>query len=378
MKKIVIGDFTEYNFPTAKLGNYHICNQFVKNGYEALWISNTYNELIFLKDKVDYACKRAISKPHRNILANNVYGFAPWSWRLYGDYPFSRNPRIIQNMPGTIRPDIKKSMAKMDFDKADVLWISNPKLFWLADVIEYGRLAYRIADDYAHFKDFPNIAALEEQFIKKADHIFMTSHLFEEKVRRLGKKPVTLKNAADTEFFAAEQPAPVDYRDKSRKRIVYVGAIRYWFDVELVARLAEKVAADIYLVGTELENLDGIRSRPNVHILGARDFSTVPAYMQHADVAIIPFKTGELTAAISPLKLFEYCAAGTPVVSTYMREVAQLDAPICVARNAEDFISGVQKALDNPKPTDQLQEYAARNSWAERFNTIKEEFYRHD
>lgn len=378
MKRIIFGDFVEYNYPTAKLGNFHICNQFTRNGYEALWISNTFNELIFFKDKADYVFKKSIAKAVRNQLAANVYGFAAWSWRLYGDYPFSRDPRIITNMPRTIRPDIRKSMAEMGFAKVDVLWVSNPKLFWLADVIQYERLAYRIADDYSQFHDFPNIAALEAQFIQKADHVFVTSDQFAEKVRGLGKRPVSLKNASDTDFFALKQPVPDEFKGRESKRIVYVGAIRYWFDVELVDRLADMVDADIYIIGREMENLDRIRRHPNVYILGARDFKNVPAYMQHADVAIVPFVSGDLTAGISPLKIFEYCAAGTPVVSTYMNEVAYMEAPIYIAQNHTDFLAGVEEALNRPKPSDELRDYAVKNSWTERFNTIMEEFDRND
>lgn len=373
MKRIVIADFVEYNYPKSKLGNYHICNQFVKHGYEALWISNTFNGLIYLKDRVDYEYKRAISKPVRNRLADNVYGFAAWSWRLYGNYPFCRDPRIIKNMRRTISPDIRKSMEKMGFGNVDVLWISNPKLFWLADVINYRKLAYRIADDYAQFKNFPNIAALEAQFIQRVDHVFITSRLFEEKASRNGKKPVLLNNAVDTELFAREQAVPAEYQGQRGKRILYVGAISYWFDIELMSKLARSVDADIYIMGPEAVSLDSIRIYPNVHILGARPYEGIPAYMQHADVAIIPFVTGKLTDAISPLKLYEYCAAGTPVVSSYMKEVSQIDAPVYVANDHADFIRGVEAALKNPKPSGILREFAARNSWAQRFDLIMEE-----
>lgn len=374
MKKIVFGDFAEYNYPTAKFGNYHICNQFVKNGYEALWVSNVFNELICLKDKADYDCKRAIAKPIRNQLAENIYGFAPWSWRLYGNYPFCRDPGIIENMPRTIRPDVKVSMKEMDFYRVDVLWISNPKLFWLADVIAHERLVYRIADDYARFREYPNIEILEKGFIRRAGHVFITSDLFEEKVLRLGTKPIMLRNAVDLDFFSEEQALPEEYKKNTRKRVLYVGTIHYWFDVDLVARLARAVDADVYLIGKEIQNLDVLRSYSNVHILGARDFSSIPAYMQHADVSVIPFVRGELTAAISPLKLFEYCASGTPVVSTYMEEVARMEAPVYIARDHADFIEGVRKALENPGSSSILKEYAAQNSWKNRFRIIMEEF----
>lgn len=376
MKKLIIADFVEYNAPAAKLGNYHLCNQFVKAGYEALWLSNAFNGLIRIKDKEDYAFKKSISAPVRHKLAENIYGYAPWAWRLYGNYPFSRNPDIIRNFKSLIRPDIDETLKKLEFDEVDVLWVSNPKFFWLAEVVNYKKLVYRIADDYTHFKEFPDIGSLEAAFIQKADHVFITSEVFAHKVISQGKTPTVLKNAVDIGAFAkGDLPMPVEYKGSSRKKIVYVGAIKYWMDQELLVKLSKAVDADIFLIGPEGTNLDTVRACENVYILGSRDYRDVPAYMKHADVAIIPFVTGDLTAAISPLKLFEYCAVGTPVVSTSMEEVKRLDAPIIVASSHEAFVEGVLHTLSAEKNSQELMDFARRNSWSDRYRIISEVLY---
>lgn len=379
MKKVMIADFIEYNAPAAKLGNYHLCNQFVQGGYEALWLSNTFNELIRIKDKADYVFKKSISSPVRHQLAENVYGFAPWAWRLYGNYPFSRNPEIIRNFRHFVRPDIRETFQKIAFDHVDVLWVSNPKFFWLADVVHYDKLAYRIADDYTHFKEFPDIAALEAQFIRRADHVFITSEVFADKVTSLGKTPTVLKNAVDIDAFTENNgEVPPEYAACPRQKIVYVGAIKYWMDQELLVKLSQSVDADIFLIGPAGVNLDSLRACENIHILGTRDYTDVPAYMRHADVAIIPFVTGDLTAAISPLKLFEYCAVGTPVVSSSMEEVKRLKAPIIVAENHQAFIDGVIHTLESKRDSQALIDFARENSWRNRYEIIREVLYGSD
>jgi hypothetical protein len=376
LKKVIIADFVEYNDPTAKLGNYHLCNQFVKDGYEALWLSNAFNELIWIKDREDYDFKKSISTPVRHALAENIYGFAPWALRLYGNYPFSRNPDIIRHFSKWIKPNIQSTLKAIGFDEVDVLWISNPKFFWLADVVRYKKLVYRIADDYTHFKEFPEIAELEAEFIRKADHVFVTSEIFAHKALSQGKTPTLLKNAVDISAFVQEDMLiPPEYAASTSQKIVYVGTIKYWMDQELLVQLSQAVDADIFLIGPEGINLDSLRACENIHILGPRKYKDVPAYMKHADAAIIPFITGDLTAAISPLKLFEYCAVGTPVISSSMEEVRRLNAPIIVAEDHASFIEGVRHTLASERQSEALMDFAKQNSWDDRYGLIREVLY---
>lgn len=376
MKKIIIADFVEYNYPTAKLGNYHICNQFVKNGYEVLWMSNPFNELIYFKDKSDYTFKKRISKAKRHKLAEHIYGFAPWSMRLYGNYPLSRNAAMLRHFSRYIRPNIQATLQRIGFDKVDVLWVSTPKQYWLADVVDYDKLAYRIADDYTHFKEFPNIAEVEADFIKKCDNVFVTSDLFADKATRYGKRATLLKNAVDYDYFEkAGFDIPPEYEKSKRKKVVYVGAIKYWMDQELLAKLATHSDADIFMIGPIGIDIERYKDCENLHFLGPKPYSQVASYMRNANVAIIPFLTGDLTAAISPLKLFEYCAVGTPVVSSSMEEVKRLKAPIIVADNHKSFIKGVNDYLNSNTVGEALIDYAKKSSWQDRFNVIMEALY---
>jgi len=55
---------------------------------------------------------------------------------------------------------------------------------------------------------------------------------------------------------------------------------------------------------------------PNLHVLGARPYSQLPAYVQAFDVGIIPYIESPWTRTVDPLKLLEYLAAGIPVVAS--------------------------------------------------------------
>ena len=67
-----------------------------------------------------------------------------------------------------------------------------------------------------------------------------------------------------------------------------------------------------------------LRRLPNVHLLGEKPRPELPAYLKGMACALIPYKANELTRNIFPLKLFEYLAAGVPVVAGGLPELQSL------------------------------------------------------
>ena len=64
-----------------------------------------------------------------------------------------------------------------------------------------------------------------------------------------------------------------------------------------------------------------LRSLENVHFLGGKPVDALPGYLKALDVALIPYKLNELTRNIFPLKLYEYLAAGLPIVAAALPEL---------------------------------------------------------
>src|SRR6185436_7193969 len=89
-------------------------------------------------------------------------------------------------------------------------------------------------------------------------------------------------------------------------------------------------------IRTPLERLAAL---PNVHLLGERPLETLPGYVQHMDVALLPYKRNAYTDAINPMKFYEALAAGTPVVASPIRplEDPQFRSVVTLARTADDW-----------------------------------------
>ena len=92
----------------------------------------------------------------------------------------------------------------------------------------------------------------------------------------------------------------------------------------------------------------------------------LPAYLQHAQIGLIPFDVAhqaDLVHGINPLKLYEYAAAGLPVVAVAWRELQTLAAPILLTQGPEDFIAALDATIASPTPAETLQAFAAQHDW---------------
>ena len=76
--------------------------------------------------------------------------------------------------------------------------------------------------------------------------------------------------------------------------------------------------------------------------------------------------------SVSPIKLFEYMACRLPVVSLKWKSLEEIASPAFLAETEQDFLKKIDKAL---KTTDEFKDacirFAAENSWAKRFELVK-------
>lgn len=108
----------------------------------------------------------------------------------------------------------------------------------------------------------------------------------------------------------------------------------------------------------------------NVHFLGRKPYWELPNYCKGFDVALNPFAISELTLAANPLKVREYLAAGLPVISTDIPEVAIL-THCRIGKTHEDFIRQIEEALKNPRPQKAISDSVKNESWEARDDELR-------
>jgi glycosyltransferase involved in cell wall biosynthesis len=88
-----------------------------------------------------------------------------------------------------------------------------------------------------------------------------------------------------------------------------------------------------------------------------------------ASVGIVPYRMNAYTAGVDPLKLFEYLAAGIPVVSTPIPAVVERGIPaVRVREHARDFAEAVADLVDQHSVADRerCRQFAVEYSWRNR------------
>ncbi len=101
------------------------------------------------------------------------------------------------------------------------------------------------------------------------------------------------------------------------------------------------------------------------------DYKSLPNYTHYFDVAIVPFKINEHTKGNNLLKLHDFLAMGTPIVSTRIGGANDLKDVIRIAQSPSDFMKEIEKALldDNYDNVLKRKNVAMKNSW---HNRVKE------
>ena len=177
------------------------------------------------------------------------------------------------------------------------------------------------------------------------------------------------------------QEEPEDQTDIPHPRLGFAGVIDERLDIRLLDEIAS-LRPDWHFVMlgpvVKIQPQD-LPQRPNIRYLGAKDYKQLPAYMSGWDVGLLPFARNESTRFISPTKTPEYLAAGLPVVSTYIRDVARPYAQqrlVRIANSAEAFTAACQRALASKEDMKRIRKadaFLSKNSWDitwERMNNL--------
>jgi glycosyltransferase involved in cell wall biosynthesis len=184
------------------------------------------------------------------------------------------------------------------------------------------------------------------------------------------RKVTLFPNAVNRRLFSSHisWPRPEDL-PASAWTILYIGALwGEWFDWKLLGRTAERYPeAAVAVIGDYREQYKS--HPPNIFFLGLKPQWRLPAYLAHADVAIIPWHPSTITHATSPLKLYEYLAMGLPVVAPDLKSLGHIPG-LFLARDIEEFLSLVGQARFIPRNHMEIDKFIRKNTWQARVDQL--------
>jgi glycosyltransferase involved in cell wall biosynthesis len=249
--------------------------------------------------------------------------------------------------------------------------ISNVYASGLVSVLRPRLVCYDFNDHPLQFPAAP--AWTEERFhrlMSASDLVLAVSEPYRRELASLTTAPVILlENGVEFDRFAHPAGAPTAaLAALPRPRLAYVGKLSNFLDVPLLEALADRFAHPLVLAGPIPEEMRGplrpLLARKNVQWIGEQPYESLPALLAEIDVALIPFRTGDkFTTNINPNKLYQYLAAGRPVVSSPIDGIAPDPAGLSFAGEREAFLAAVAQALARPPDREGLRALARPHDW---------------
>ena len=299
--------------------------------------------------------------------------------------PFHRY-RIVRELNRRLLAALVRQATRRLSIGQPILWAYVPQAEVLIDALDPSLVVYHCVDDIAAQEriDTASFRAAEARFAARAELVLASAPALAERLRTISDNVMYAPNVANTELFSRalipSPPAPLDTEMAvlPAPRIVFTGAVvAMKLDFSLLVKLARLRRgwsfALIGPIGPGEPNTDisALRAEANIHLLGPRSYGELPDVLRAADAGLIPYARNTLTESIFPMKVYEYLAAGLPVVATPLPALAGV-AGVATAADAQGIAESLDAALaeDSPERRAERSRAAANHSWDRRLEEI--------
>lgn len=210
-------------------------------------------------------------------------------------------------------------------------------------------------------------AARHSRLLACADVVTGVSQPLVDAACDAGAKATLVPNGCWPEAFGQAATPPPELAGAGTV-IGFAGGVSRRVDLDLLARLADaRPDWTIALVGDVVTTVPNL---PNLHAFGPRPYRDLPAWLQRFDVGLIPYHLEPFNLHSCPLKLFEYLAAGTPVVGTALPALEGFGPAVRTAA-PDGFVDAVDTMVRTSPGRAACRAEAGRHSWPERAAAIE-------
>ena len=248
--------------------------------------------------------------------------------------------------------------------RTPLLWTFNPNTRFYLKLGRFQASIYHCVDRIQAQPGMPVAAleAAEQDLCGAVNAVFTTAPQLQKTLAPLNAGTHLFGNVADARHFAQAHsgvlPRPSDLPSMDGPCLIFVGAIdAYKLDLSLFEALVARNQQWTFLligpVGETDPSTDAtaLMAHANVHWLGPKPYSELPAYLAAADVALLPLQLNDYTRHMYPMKFFEYLAAGCPVVATAIPSLQdQADVAWLCPPQVEAFQAAIAAVLKGDGP----------------------------
>ena len=342
------------------VGSHHLARALAAQGHDVAHLSSPVSALHLGRVR-DAEVRRRLRLSLRTHEASpGVPGVLPFTLLPLSLGPVHTGPLALR----TSVPSVRRRLRPLGMDAVDVLLVDQPLVGGLEELVRARAVVYRSTDVYEE----PARRAGEARVLRAAHGLVATSAFVLERLQRARPDlpSLVLDNGVDFARFAGAA-APAE-----RRGLVYVGAVddRFcWDSLRSVAVAAGDEPVDVY-GPVQVAVPDGLPA--NVRLHGQVSYGCTPALLRGARVGLLPFRTTAVNRGRSPMKLFEYLAAGLPVLSTLPPSVSPWPPGVHVLPEDGGDVTDLVRDVLGAGVNEAGVEAARAMDWAGRARTLVE------
>jgi glycosyltransferase involved in cell wall biosynthesis len=266
---------------------------------------------------------------------------------------------------------LKRMIRRLGIEPRPAVLASNIYTAGLLRRLDRKLLLYDFNDHPLQFSATPPWA---EPYLRRtlaqAQGVFVVSEYYRRKLASETDRPlILLGNGVETAHFEPPRATPPDLAALPRPRLGYVGLLSHFLDFEVLETLRRnRRGGTLVLIGpgspATRDAVAEFSRRDGVALLGPKPYEDVPAYMQGLDVGLIPFRASDpYVQGINPNKVYQYLAAGRPVLTTPLLDLAASPPDLLFASGHADWELALDRVLEAAPDPGRRQALARPHDW---------------
>lgn len=257
--------------------------------------------------------------------------------------------------------------------------VAHPIVAGLASLAWARSVTWYATDDWASHPGYIRWHAVYRESYERVRatrrRVAAVSSVLRDRIAPTGPSLVVPNGLDPLEWTGAAPPPDWLGPRPSGPLLVYVGTLDDRIDVPWLKALAAALpSARIVLVGPLVDpaHLAPLRALPNIEFRDPIGREALTGLIRSADAGLLPHRVTPLTAAMSPLKVLEYLAAGLPVAATDLPPVREFAHPrVVLVPEGGDYADGVRRALSHGRASEHERlEFLDLNSWRSRHDQL--------
>jgi len=324
-------------------------------------------------------------KKNLTKISSNLYSFTPLKL-----FPFNRS-HIIQQINIHLSFVYLYSICFLRHQLIPIFWFFYPQVSNLLKFcLPPSKLIYDIIDFYTSPNPKINKTLYRQKsyLLKKAKYITAISRSLINNYQKIS--PSKIIHLVPQGFRLIKDSGSLHPNIQNLKKlshkIGFIGAINNRLDYQLLFKLISQTPQYNYLFIGPLGNDANVSPKPikklskklfsfkNVYNVGLIPKNKISQFVNLFDIAIIPYDINDdFNRLCYPMKLFEYFAAGKPVLSTPIEELKNFPGLVFISSKPSNWKKHITKIFSKPWPKSNIllsQKLSKNNSWKNKVNQI--------